>query len=163
MTGSFGYVPQVTREHLDASASALRKLSELATTAPFRPEDPVLDVRIGHYDHGAFLTLALHGFALLDTTGDGRLMSVGAAGPVRYAVVVNRSVDDQISQTLTFLANLVARQSVTRTLKSGEGSIDQIDRRVAEVDEQVEAALTEQLRTEHWREVATGIDRKSVV
>jgi hypothetical protein len=158
---SHGYVSAVTQEHLDASASSLGQLCELVTVAPLKPKDPVLNVRVGHYDHGAFLTLKLNGFALLETTSDGRLQPVGGDSPVRYAVVVNRSVDDQISQTLTFLASLVARQSVTRSIRSGEGNISQIDRRVAGVDAEVSAALTDQLRTEHWREVAKAIAQRA--
>jgi hypothetical protein len=123
VVGPPSFVPQVTREHLDASADALRQLCELATMVPMRPDEPVLDVRVGHYDHGAFLTLALSGFAVLDTTSDGRLLPVGEGSPVRYAVVVNRSVDDQISQTRTFLGSLVARQAVTRAMRRGEGDI----------------------------------------
>jgi hypothetical protein len=161
VTGLHGYVPEVTQEHLEASAVSLNQLCNLATTAPIGPEDFVLEVRVGHYDHGAFLALALNGFALLDTTSDGRLMPVGGKSSVRYAIIVNRSVEDQISQTLTFLASLVARQSVTRRIRSGESSIDQIDRRVAEVDAQAAEALTDQLRTEHWREVAKAIAQRA--
>lgn len=72
MTGPHGYVPEVTQEHLEASAIALNQLCNLATTASIEPEDFVLEVRVGHYDHGAFLTLTLNGFALLDATSAGR-------------------------------------------------------------------------------------------
>jgi hypothetical protein len=161
VAGPLSFVPQVTREHLDASADALGQLCELTTTAAVRPEGPVIDVRIGHYDHGAFLTLALSGFALFDTTSEGRLLPVGEGNSVRYAVVVNRSVDDQISQTLTFLASLVARQAVTGAIRRGEGEIDDIDRRVAELDRQVATALSEQLRTEHWRQAAAAIAQRA--
>jgi hypothetical protein len=156
-----GFVPRVTREHLNASADALGQLTELVTTAPVRRDSPVLDVRIGHYDHGAFLTLALSGFALLDTTSDGRLLPVGGESPMRYAVVVNRPVDDQISQTLTFLASLIARQSVTGAIRRGADNVDDIDRRLAELDRQVATALAEQLRTEHWRQAAAAIAQRA--
>jgi hypothetical protein len=161
LAGSQEYVPQVTREHLDASADALEQLCKLATAAPLQSHDPMIEVRIGHYDHGAFLTLQLDGFALLDTTEDGRLQPVGDGGPVLYAVVVNRSVDSQISQTLRFLGSLVARQEITQNLSAAGGDISQIDRRVTEVDDQVAAALAEQLRTEHWLEAAKAVGQRA--
>jgi hypothetical protein len=161
LTGSQEYVPQVTQEHLDASGDALEELCKLATAVAVQSHDPVIEVRIGHYDHGAFLTLQLDGFALLDATEDGRLQPVGEGTPVLYAVVVNRSIDNQISQTLRFLGSLVARQEITRNISAAGGDISQIDRRVAEVDDQVAAALAEQLRTEHWREAAKSVVQRA--
>ena len=141
MATSDSYLRQVTPEHLEASSGALAELCALVSTGEGTSGES-LQLRLGHVDHGAFLTHLLHGFAVLQATADGRL--VGAVdGEVMYAVVANQSVEMQVQTVLSMVASFIARHDRIKLITSSDRDGLDMDVEIAEVD--MKAAMDSQI------------------
>lgn len=176
----FGY-GTATASHVAASAAALAELADLTTAELGEHGARPLHVQLSLFEHGAFLSPLLYGFAVLPATGELVIRptpprmedrppvpaaglrspeSASAENPFIYAVVANHSVSVQIEHTLAMLAMLVARQEF---VAAGMGDdVSEIDRSTADVDTRAITTLTDTLRTEGWRAAAKAVSDRSV-
>lgn len=169
------YLP-ATPQQVAASVGALRALAARVTVANPAPGTRPLYVRLAHFDHGAFLSIELHGMNALPYTGqirpaeeDGPLPSPAAAvlcdpssatadEPFTYVLTVNDSVAVQVEAALGGLAALLARQE----LVDRRHDIASIDAEATLADARAERDLHDAIRARGWSEGADALRERSV-
>ena len=161
MSSPTSYLQQLTTEHIEASTSVLTSIAERASSNPPSSDPSPIRVRVGHIDHGAFLSLSLNLFALYNVE-DGRLVDVRQErGEVIVAVVVNQPIELQIRSFLRFLSDLTARQTVVRS-RVLEGKIGSIDAEVQAADAGADRIIDDRLRGGgDWRSAAAEIAQRA--
>lgn len=166
-----GYA-EATGSHISASMRALAEVASLVSTQS--TEDAYgQHVRLSLFDHGSCLNQLLFGFAvrlslgrtvtpppapLLPPPQAEHLVQGPAATaeiPLLYAVVANHPVEVQIQHTISFLARLVARRTMTQAVASG--SLPQIDSVGSQVDAEADREVTDLLRAEGWKSAAIAV------
>jgi hypothetical protein len=164
---------EVTSSHLIASATALRELAALAS-GKIDSEGSAQRVRLGLFDHQSWLNHLLFGFAPFLASGavvPGRqepemptpplthtihVPTDTAEVPLTYAIVANHPVAVQLEHTITFLARLVARRTITpEALQDGE--ISHADLTGAALDASADTEVKDLLRSRGWRAAAETI------
>jgi hypothetical protein len=144
------YLRRVSEAHVETSAAALSELSELISAPGSAPPDRTLGVRLGHLDHGGFLSHLLHGFAMTKVTPDG--LATGGddgANDVMYAVILNQTLEVQIRTALSSIASYLGRQDVIRHVRAREQGVSNIDIAVADIDAQIVTAPRRQSAVVH--------------
>jgi len=155
------YLGQVGADHVDASVAALRQLAALASVPAPEAGGPVLRVRLGHYDHGAFLTLELQAFSFLWSGDGGRLFGGGADSPTTFAIVINKPVEVQLAHAIDMLATYVARQELIGLRRRADGDVHDLDQVVKEVDRLAIEDAANRRRRGPWSEVAVAVGQRA--
>lgn len=122
-----------TTNHVAEASSRLRELCEIVSTTELQSPRATINVRVGHYDHGGFLSLNLHGFSVFQTP-ESHLSWRGPDNTLLYAVVVTLPVPTQAKTLLSFLTNLLARQGFTESLRSHEESVSDLYAKVSKLN-----------------------------
>jgi len=167
-----------TAAHVEASAAALRVITERVTAATVRAGARPLYVRLAHLEHGAFLTTQLFGSNVLPYTGttvpgrDAGAASRPAAAllrepfsateeePFTYAVVANHPVAVQVETALTALAGLLARQEVVDRLRNEDHT--HVDARAAQADAQAHRTVQDAIRSRSWPAAAEALRERAI-
>lgn len=170
------YLP-ATPQQVAASVGALRALAARITVASPAPGSRPLYVRLAHFDHGAFLSIELHGMNALPSTGQmrpaeevGPLRSPAVAvlrdpssttahEPFTYVLTVNDPVSVQVEAVLGGLAALLARQEL---VDRGHDDIASIDAEATLADARAERDLHDAIRARGWSEGADTLRERSV-
>lgn len=168
---------QATPAQVAASVDALRALAARATVPSPAAESRPLHVRLAHIDHGAFLSIELHGMNALPYTGetlpaeqDGPLRRPPAAvlrdpslatadEPFTYVLTVNNPVAVQLEAALAGLATLLARQEL---VDGAHGSVASIDAEAAQADAQATRTVQDAIRGRGWHAAADAVRERSV-
>jgi hypothetical protein len=166
-----GYA-EATGSHISASMTALDELSSLVSTQSAEGASGQ-HVRLSLFDHGSCLNHLLFGFALrlslgrIITPPPGPLLPAPQAehlvqgpatteeSPLLYAVIANHPVEVQIQHTISFLARLVGRRTITQAVVSE--SLSQIDSVGSHVDAEADREVTDLLRAEGWKAAAKAV------
>lgn len=167
-----------TAAHVEASAAALRVITERVTAATVRAGARPLYVRLAHLEHGAFLTTQLFGSNVLPYTGttvpgrDAGAASRPAAAllrepfsateeePFTYAVVANHPVAVQVETALTALAGLLARQELVDRLRNEDHT--HVDARAAQADAQAHRTVQDAIRSRSWPAAAEALRERAI-
>jgi hypothetical protein len=160
MTEQAGYLQSLTAEHLAAASSALREVARLVSVEGQPGDRSVRRVRVGHIDHGAFLSLELRSFAMMEVDQQGLLLDPDS-GEVILAMVANHPVSVQITTLLAFLANFLARQDLTSEMRSGDRGIDDIDALALTADALATQQVEDDLRIGNWEQAARRLSSRA--
>lgn len=170
------YLP-ATPQQVAASVGALRVLAARVTVFSPAPGTRPLYVRLAHFDHGAFLSIELHGMNALPYTGRIREpedhaplrspavsvlvdpWSATADEPFTYVLTVNDPVAVQVEAALGGLAALLARQEL---VDRGYDNIGSIDAEATLADARAERDLHDAIRARGWSEGADTLRERSV-
>jgi hypothetical protein len=154
MTDSSGYLPTLTREHIEAATSALKSIAALASYPDESGQRSKRRVRVGHIDHGAFLNLSLRSIAMLEVDKQGLLLDAAGSGEVVVAMVVNQPISLQITTLLEFLGAYLARQDLTSEMRSGGRDIGDVDALALSADAHAAQQVQDDLRSGSWEQAA---------
>ncbi len=155
------YLRRVSRAHLDNSIAALSELADRVTTVGDTVPADTLRIRLGHIDHGGFLSHLLHGFAMTQLSPDGLIAGPDGTNEVLYAVVLNQPLDVQLRTALASVASYLARQDVIGSVRAGDEDATNLDRVVAEMDARVAISLDDTLRLKDWRAAASELRERA--
>ena len=156
------YRGQVSRPHLDASVSALEELAGLVTTTGEADPSRTLRLRLGHLDHGGFLTHLLHGFPIPQIRPDGLISTGDGTAEVMYAIIINQTLEVQLRTALASVASYLARQAIIRRVLASDQDATNLDQLVADMDAQAELSLDDALRVHDWRAAAVDIRERAI-
>lgn len=156
------YLRHVSRAHLETSATALSDLASIVTTPGDCDPDRTLRVRLGHLDHGGFLTHLLHGFAMTEVSPDGLIAGGDGTSEVLYAVILNQTLEVQLRTALASVSTYLARQDVLRHVRASDQDATNLDQVVAEMDAHAALSLDDALRVKDWRAAAADIRERAV-
>jgi hypothetical protein len=162
MTEDLTYLSGLSQAHIDASAAALKEVARRASTTHQGPHGAPLKLRLGHVDHGGFLSLQLQLFSVYEVR-DNHLIDIGEkGGEVVVAITVNQPVEVQIRAVLGFLQSLVGRQTLIARKKEGEGEgIGGINAEVQAVDAAAAREIADVLRFSDWRVAADQLANRA--
>jgi hypothetical protein len=162
MAQSPSYLKQLTTDHIKAGSAALTEIARRASKSAEKSDLTPVRLRVGHLDHGAFLSLQLNLFPIYQVEED-RLVDIRQRGSeVLVAIVVNQPVELQIRSLLKFMNSLVARQSLIGR-KVLQGDIGSIDAEVESADAAAESDIEDGLRGGgDWRLAADAIAERAL-
>jgi hypothetical protein len=163
--GSSGFLYQPTKDHLINSTATLRQLASVLSEAnDFGSYSLDLQVELGHVNHQGLLAQNLFAFNLLPTDSDGALQDpISSQLPIKFAIIVNQSVDVQLEASLRQISALVDRQVILKSLrrtKEDRGQIENLDEIMADSDAKTQNELVDVLR-HGWKAAAQLIARKA--
>lgn len=161
MTAELQYLPTLTLEHIEAASAALKKIAALASCPDESGQRARRCVRVGLVDHGAFLSLQLRSFAMMEVDQKGYLLNVADSGEVVLAMVANQPVSVQITTLLQFLETFLARQHLTAEIRSGGRGIADIDAIALSADESATRQVQDDLRIGDWERTARRISDRA--
>lgn len=166
-----GYA-EATGSHISASMAVLAELASLVSTQS-TDDASGQHVRLGLFDHGSCLNHLLFGFVIHPSLGrtiipppapllpppQAEHLVQGPAttieSPLLYAVIANHPVEVQIQHTISFLARLVARRTITQNVVNEV--LPQIDSVGSQVDAKADREVADLLRSEGWKSAATAV------
>ncbi|MDC8973171.1 hypothetical protein [Mycobacterium marinum] len=158
----------VTSSHVSASSDALTSLASHISAGTSPDDGDCQHVRLGLYEHGAFLNPILHGFVLYFATGEAEPQrkiplldalppahslfiptATNQERPLTYAIVANNPVEIQIKHTLATLARLIARRTLTARILN-DGVVENLPQLAEESDLKSDNQIADTMRSEGW-------------
>ncbi len=157
-----GFVADVTSEHLEAAARALRDVAETISEVSSGHE-AVLTIRFSSVRWAPGQPFVLYGFHVTPISESGGFIDAVSSGEeVVYAVVCNHDVEVQRETAVLFLYDILFRQVAIADMRRPDGPpIGEIDSLVAAADAASHQEFADRIRV-GWQHATRAVAQRAI-